>query len=49
MPLTYAEDVLVPVFREGQPVAERLGHLALLGGYAAARVTFASLTLGERE
>jgi ABC-2 type transport system permease protein len=49
VPLTYAEDVLVPVFREGQPVAERLGHLALLGGYAAALVAVASLTLKERE
>jgi ABC-2 type transport system permease protein len=49
VPLTYAEDVLVPVFREGQPVAEQVGHLALLGGYAAALVTIASFTLRERE
>jgi ABC-2 type transport system permease protein len=49
VPLTYAEDVLVPVFRDGEPVAERLGYLALLGGYAAALLAIASLTLRERE
>lgn len=49
VPLTYAEDVLVPVFRDGQPVSDRLGYLALLGGYAAALVAVASLTLRERE
>lgn len=49
VPLTYAEDVLVPVFREGRPVGERLGYLALLGIYGAALVAVASLTLRERE
>lgn len=49
IPLTYAEDVLVPIFRDGQPVAEQLGSLALLAGYAAALLAVASLTLRERE
>jgi ABC-2 type transport system permease protein len=49
VPLTYAEDVLVPVFRDGQPVSGRLGYLALLAVYAAALVAIASLTLRERE
>ena len=48
VPLTYAEDVLVPVFRDGRPVAERVGYLALLAGYAAALLAVASLTLRER-
>ena len=45
----YAEDVLVPVFRDGQPVSGRLGYLALLAVYAAALAGIASLTLRERE
>lgn len=49
VPLTYAEDVLVPVFRDGQPVADRLGYLVLLGAYGAGLVAVASLTLRERE
>jgi hypothetical protein len=49
VPLSYVEDVLVPVFRDGQPVAGRLGYLALLGGYALALVALASLTPRERE
>lgn len=49
VPLTYAEDVLVPVFRDGEPVAGRLPYLALLGLYAIALVAVASLTLRERE
>jgi ABC-2 type transport system permease protein len=49
VPLTYAEDVLVPVFREGRPVVDQLGHLALLAAYAAALLAVASLTLRERE
>lgn len=49
VPLTYAEDVLVPVFRDGQPVADRLGYLVLLAAYGAALVAVASLTLRERE
>ena len=49
VPLTYAEDVLVPVFRDGKPVAERLGYLALLAAYAATLLAVASLTLRERE
>ena len=49
VPLTYAEDVLVPVFRDGDPVSGRLGYLALLGLYAAALLALASLTLRERE
>ena len=49
VPLTYAEDVLVPVFRDGQPAADRLGYLVLLGAYGAALVAVASLTLRERE
>jgi ABC-2 type transport system permease protein len=49
VPLTYAEDVLVPVFRDGEPVAERLPYLALLAAYAAALLAVASLTLRERE
>jgi ABC-2 type transport system permease protein len=49
IPLTYAEDVLVPVFRDGEPVSERLGYLGLLAGYAGALLALASLTLRERE
>ena len=49
LPLTYAEDVLVPVFRDGEPVAGRLGYLALLAGYALVLLAVASLTLRERE
>jgi ABC-2 type transport system permease protein len=49
VPLTYAEDVLVPVFREGAASADRLGHLALLALYAAGLLLLASLTLRERE
>jgi ABC-2 type transport system permease protein len=49
VPLTYAEDVLVPVFRDGDPVAHRLGYLALLAVYAGALLAVASLTLRERE
>ena len=49
VPLSYAEDVLVPVFRDGEPVAGRLGYLAALAVYAAALVAVASLTLRERE
>jgi ABC-2 type transport system permease protein len=49
VPLTYAEDVLVPVFRDGEPAMDRLPYLALLAGYAAALLAFASLTLRERE
>jgi ABC-2 type transport system permease protein len=49
LPLTYAEDVLVPVFRDGEPVVDRLGYLALLAVYAAALLAIASLTLRERE
>ena len=44
VPLTYAEDVLVPVFRDGQPVAGRLGYLALLAAYAVALLAVATLT-----
>jgi hypothetical protein len=49
VPLTYAEDVLVPVFRDGSPATDRLPYLALLGVYAAALLAVASLTLRERE
>jgi hypothetical protein len=49
VPLTYAEDVLVPVFRNGSPATDRLPYLALLGVYAAALLAVASLTLRERE
>jgi hypothetical protein len=49
VPLTYAEDVLIPVFRDGQPAADRLGYLVLLGAYGAAPVAVASLTLREHE
>jgi ABC-2 type transport system permease protein len=49
VPLTYAEDVLVPVFRDGAPATERLPYLALLALYAAALLALASLTLRERE
>lgn len=49
VPLTYAEDVLVPVFRDGTPVPERLGYLGLLAAYAGALLALASLTLRERE
>ncbi|HEX2413380.1 MAG TPA: ABC transporter permease [Solirubrobacteraceae bacterium] len=49
VPLTYAEDVLVPVFRDGEPALDRLPYLALLAGYAAALLAVASLTLRERE
>jgi ABC-type multidrug transport system permease subunit len=49
VPLSYAEDVLVPIFRDGEPVAGRLPYLALLALYAVALVAIASLTLRERE
>jgi ABC-2 type transport system permease protein len=49
VPLTYAEDVLVPVFRDGTAVSGRLPYLALLAAYAAALLALASLTLRERE
>jgi ABC-2 type transport system permease protein len=49
VPLSYAEDVLVPVFRDGEPVAGRLPYVALLALYAGALVAIASLTLRERE
>jgi ABC-2 type transport system permease protein len=49
LPLTYAEDVLVPIFRDGVAVADRLGHLALMGAYAAGLLALAALTLRERE
>ena len=49
VPLTYAEDVLVPVFRDGEPVVDRLPYLALLAFYGIALVAVASLTLRERE
>jgi len=49
VPLTYAEDLLVPVFRDRAPVNDRLGHLALLAGYATVLLAVASLTLRERE
>jgi ABC-2 type transport system permease protein len=48
VPLTYAEDVLVPVFRDGAAASERLGQLAMLGGYALALLAAAALTLRER-
>lgn len=49
VPLTYAEDILVPVFRDGEAVTGRLPYLAALGAYAAALLAVASLTLRERE
>jgi ABC-type multidrug transport system permease subunit len=49
VPLSYAEDVLVPVFRDGEPVAGRLPYLGLLALYGIALVAIASLTLRERE
>jgi ABC-2 type transport system permease protein len=49
VPLTYAEDVLVPVFRDGSPATDRLPYLALLAVYAATLLAVASLTLRERE
>ena len=49
VPLTYAEDVLVPVFRDGEPVAGRLPYLAALAAYAIALLALASLTLRERD
>ena len=49
VPLTYAEDVLVPVFRDGEPVAGRLPYLAALAAYAMALLALASLTLRERD
>ena len=49
VPLTYAEDVLVPVFRDGQAATGRLLYLAALGAYAVALLAVASLTLRERE
>jgi hypothetical protein len=49
VPLTYAEDVLVPVFPDGRPAADCLPYLALLAAYAAALLAVATLTLRERE
>jgi ABC-2 type transport system permease protein len=49
MPLSYAEDVLVPIFRDGEPVAGRLPYLGLLALYGIALVAIASLTLRERD
>jgi ABC-2 type transport system permease protein len=49
VPLTYAEDLLVPVFRDGNAVAGELWHLALLAGYGLALLVLASLTLREHE
>lgn len=48
VPLTYAQDILVPVFRNGEPVAGRLPYLAALGAYAVALLALASLTLRDR-
>lgn len=49
VPLTYAEDVLVPVFRDGASVAGRLPYLGLLAVYGVVLLAIASLTLRERE
>jgi ABC-type multidrug transport system permease subunit len=49
VPLSYAEDVLVPIFRDGEPVAGRLPYLGLLALYGIALVAIASLTLRERD
>lgn len=49
VPLTYAEDILVPVFRDGSPVAGRLPYLAALAAYAAVLLALASMTLRERD
>ena len=47
VPLTYAEDVLTPIFRDGAAASDRLGHLALLGVYGAALLALATRTLRE--
>ena len=49
VPLTYAEDILVPLFRDGEPFADHAWRLALLAGYGAALLAIASLTLRERD
>jgi hypothetical protein len=49
VPLTYAEDLLVPVFRDGHAIAGELWHLALLAGYGLVLLVLASLTLREHE
>jgi ABC-2 type transport system permease protein len=49
VPLTYAEDILVPVFRDGHAATGRLAYLVPLAAYAAALLAVASLTLRERE
>ena len=49
VPLTYAEDILVPVFRDGEAIAGRLPYLVALAAYAAALLAVASLTLRERD
>jgi ABC-2 type transport system permease protein len=49
VPLTYAEDLLVPVFRDGDAVAGELWHLALLAAYGLVLLVLASLTLREHE
>jgi hypothetical protein len=35
------------VFRDGQPVTDRVGFMALLAGYGAALVAVGALTLRE--
>jgi len=49
VPLSYAEDALVPVFRDGAAAGDQLGHVALLALYGTALLALASRTLRERE
>jgi ABC-2 type transport system permease protein len=48
IPLTYAENVLVGVMRDGRSLAEVAGSLALLLAYGVALLVVASLTIRER-
>jgi ABC-2 type transport system permease protein len=49
VPLTYAEDVLVPVFREGAASSDQVWRLLVLGGFTALLLLLASVTVRETE
>jgi hypothetical protein len=40
-------EMIARVFRDGQPVTDRVGFMALLAGYSAAPVAVGALTLRE--
>lgn len=49
LPLTYAEDVLIPIFVHGATFLSRIGYFLILGAYALVLLIVASLTLKESE